>query len=155
MKREDPKDSDQEQQCVGNACQEAIQCVPGCPRGALKGHRRGGDRSVGTWESPVVRSEGSLYKGYTNLTSMSRIDVQNVVLFLVRIVPQGQGEVQHGRGARSGHHLSGDNDNDSLRHFKDEYKLIYSVRGIHCKSFNHPDESFFRLSTIYQIIRQR
>ena len=86
---------------------------------------------------------------------MSRTDVQNVVLFLVRIVPQGQGEAQHGRGARSGHHLSGDNDIGSLRHIKDEYKLIYNVRGIHCKSFNHPDESFFRLSTIYQIIRQR
>ena len=43
---------------------EAIQCVPGCPRGALKkGHRRGGDWSVGTWESSVVRSEGYLYKG--------------------------------------------------------------------------------------------
>ena len=66
---------------------------------------------------------------------MSRTDVQNVVLFLVRIVPQGQGEAQHGRGARSGHHLSGDNDNDSQRHLKDENKLIYSVRGIHCKSF--------------------
>ena len=83
---------------------------------------------------------------------MSRTELQNVVLFLV---PQGQGEVQHGRGARSGHHLSGDNDNDSQRHLKDENKLIYSVRGIHCKSFNHPDESFFRLSTTYQNARQR
>ena len=76
---------------------------------------------------------------------MSRSELQNVVLFLVRIVPQGQGEVQHGRGARSGHHLSGDNDNGSQRHLKDENKLIYSVRGIHCKSFNHPDESFFQI----------
>ena len=67
---------------------------------------------------------------------MSRTELQNVV-FLVRIVPQGQGELQHGRGARSGHHLSGDNDSDSLRHLSDEYKLIYNVRGIHCKSFNH------------------
>ena len=42
---------------------EAIQCVPGCPRGVLKGRGRGHDWSVGTWEFSVVRSEGSLFKG--------------------------------------------------------------------------------------------
>ena len=30
--------------------------------------------------------------------------------------------------------ISGDGDNDSLRHGKDEYKLIYSAR----RAYNHP-----------------
>ena len=57
---------------------------------------------------------------------------------LVRGVNHGGGGTQQGQGAYAGLHLSGDKDDDSRRHLKAEYKLIYSARCIFCKSFHHP-----------------
>ena len=74
---------------------------------------------------------------------------------LVRGVPNGEGGVQQGLGAHAEHHLSDDKDNGSLRHLRDEYKLIFSARCIYCKSFHHPDKYCFRLTTFSNMARGR
>ena len=74
---------------------------------------------------------------------------------LVCDVPYGEGGAQQGRGAHAEHHLSDGKDNGSLRHLRDEYKLIFSARCIYCKSFHHPDKYCFRLSTFLTMARGR
>ena len=74
---------------------------------------------------------------------------------LVCDVPYGEGGAQQGRGAHAEHHLSDGKDNGSLRHLRDEYKLIFSARCIYCKSFHHPDKYCFRLSTFSTMARGR
>ena len=74
---------------------------------------------------------------------------------LVRGVPYEVGGAQRGHGAHAEHHLNGDKDNGSLRHQNVDYKLIYSARCIHCKSFHNPDKYCFRLTTFQAMARGR